>query len=122
MPSPTQQTGRDGEALARTFLRKKGYRFVEQNWHCRWGELDLIMMDGSEFVFVEVKLRANMKYGAPEEMIDWKKRKRLQKSAFAYLRSKKKDDAFWRFDTVAITGNKSHYEIEHFQDTIRDDG
>jgi len=121
MPSVKQQSGKFGEEIAKIHLEDQGYIFLEQNWYCRYGEIDLIMRDDDELVFVEVKLRKNDDFGYPEEMITYQKRRKLQKSALSYIRKKKLDDFFWRFDAVAITGNKIDYNIQHFQDIIRDE-
>jgi len=121
MPSPTQKTGSLGESIARQYLQRKGYIFQEQNWHCRYGELDLIMWDGRELVFVEVKMRADHSYGYPEEMVSWGKAKRLSKTAWCYLNYRKIYDRFWRFDILSVTGKENDYEVMHFQDTIRED-
>jgi len=121
MPSATQQIGNRGESIAKSFLEKQGYRCLERQWRCRAGEIDLVMQERDELVFVEVKYRASNDYGHPEEMVDWKKARRLTKTAFHYLRSKNQDHSFWRFDTVAITGNAIDHDIVHLKDTIRDE-
>ena len=46
-----------GEALAAEYLRKKRYQLVAAGYHCRFGEIDLIVKDRKYLVFVEVKLR-----------------------------------------------------------------
>ncbi len=51
------QIGRWGEYAAQEYLVEKGFWLVEQNWRCRRGEIDLIMLDREELVFVEVKTR-----------------------------------------------------------------
>lgn len=46
--------GRHWEAMAREFLLTQGLRFVAANFARRFGEIDLIMLDGATLVFVEV--------------------------------------------------------------------
>lgn len=121
MPSPKQQTGNRGELMAQQYLEKQGFRCLEKQWRTRYGEIDLIMMDRDELVFVEVKLRSTDLFGHPEEMISWRKARRLTKTALTYFSRYGNDRLFWRFDTVAITGKGDGYEIAHFKDTIRDD-
>lgn len=121
MPSEKQQIGNRGETMAQEYLEKKGYRLVEKCWHSRYGELDLIMMDHDELVFVEVKLRKSAIFGRPEEMVSRGKAQRLSKTALSYLETKDLEKTFWRFDTIAITLQGNHYEIFHLTDTIRDD-
>lgn len=121
MPSIKQQIGNRGEALAQDYLEKLGYRLLEKQWRTRYGEIDLIMRDGDEIVFVEVKLRSSSGYGRPEEMVSWDKAKRLSKTALYYMDRKHYTDIFWRFDTIAISIQGNDYEIFHLKDTIRED-
>jgi putative endonuclease len=121
MPSPLQQFGNHGEAIAREYLEKMGYVFLERHWHSRYGEIDLIMQEKDELVFVEVKLRTSTTFGVPEEMVSREKSKRISKTAYSYLENHNPRELFWRFDTIAITLQGSHYEIFHLKDTIRHD-
>ncbi len=66
---PSIEFGRHGEDLARTFLEALGYGFIARNWHCRSGEIDLIMRDGTEIVFVEVKTRHGERAGRAEDAV-----------------------------------------------------
>ncbi len=50
-----QETGIKGDLLALSFLLGLGYVLVAKNWRCRSGEIDLIMMDGTVMVFIEMK-------------------------------------------------------------------
>ena len=52
-----QQSGQTAERHAREHLEQHGLRLVTQNWQCRRGELDLIMLDGNCLVFIEVRYR-----------------------------------------------------------------
>src|SRR5688572_14080607 len=47
--------GNQGEAIAAAYLLAKGYQIVERNWHCRFGELDIVAQEGETWVFCEVK-------------------------------------------------------------------
>lgn len=55
--------GLEAEKLAATFLMNHGLKLVTQNYHCRFGEIDLIMMDAKTLVFIEVRLRSNQQFG-----------------------------------------------------------
>ena len=85
MPSSLQQIGTQGEAIASVYLQEKGYLLLDHQWHCRFGELDLVMKDKEELVFVEVKMKADNRSGHPEEMVSITKERRLKKAAWAYL-------------------------------------
>ena len=50
--------GATAEQRALEFLLKQGLRLKEQNYRSRVGEIDLVMRDGKELVFVEVRMRS----------------------------------------------------------------
>lgn len=56
-------TGQDAERLAAIYLQRQGLKLLETNYRCRFGEIDLIMQDGKEIVFVEVRLRSHAAFG-----------------------------------------------------------
>jgi putative endonuclease len=53
----TKQLGEFGEKVAAKYLQKQGYEFVEKNWKIKFGEIDLIMRNQSQYIFIEVKTR-----------------------------------------------------------------
>ena len=59
----SRRLGRWGEDLAAEFLEQQGYRIVDRNWKCRFGELDLVAEGGGFLCFVEVKLRRSNRFG-----------------------------------------------------------
>jgi len=61
--------GRLGEAQAAEYLRKKGYKILARNFRTRWGEIDLVALNGSFLVLIEVKTRWSKNYGLPEEAV-----------------------------------------------------
>lgn len=99
-----QDIGWVGERLARGHLEAKGYRIVASNYHCRWGEVDLVARDGAVWAFVEVRTRRSDAYGNPEESITPGKARRLTLTARHFLASNKISslDPEWRIDLVAI--------------------
>ena len=73
----TEQDGDWGEALVEKYLSERGCRIVEREWRCRFGEIDLIAEKDGVLLFVEVKLRTNLQYGAPREYVTVKKQEKL---------------------------------------------
>jgi putative endonuclease len=96
------ELGRRGEALACEFLVKAGMRLVERNWRCTQGEIDLVVRDGPELVFVEVKTRSSTQYGHPLEAITMAKLARLRRLAAAWCAAHPGDHGLVRIDAVAI--------------------
>ena len=119
-PRPSTEFGRHGEDLARAFLERLGYSYVERNWHCRAGEIDLIMRDRDEIVFVEVKTRHGERGGRAEEAVSRSKsRKMLAAGEWYITRHPDYHDLFWRCDLVAITVSPTNPpDIAHFVNAI----
>lgn len=99
----SQAKGRAGETLALRFLRARGLDLVERNYRCRGGEIDLVMRDGRQWVFVEVRYRRGDRFGAAQHTVDARKQRRLRIAASHFLL--RHADAPARFDVVGITGD-----------------
>jgi len=83
---PRQHLGRTGEDLALAHLERLGFELVARNHRTRWGEIDLIVHDGSALVFVEVKTRRASGPGrGPWEALHERKRAQVRRMAAAYL-------------------------------------
>lgn len=104
MPSPTQQIGNHAEQRAKNYLQNLGFKFVENNYHSKYGEIDLIMQDQDSLVFVEVRYRDNESHGGGIATITRSKKSKLIKTATCYLLEKN----LWekipaRFDVIAMS-------------------
>ena len=105
MPARHLITGRNAESYARKYLERRGLKFLEANYRCRPGEIDLIMRDSSTVVFVEVRYRRNQNYGGALESIDHRKQRKLRAAAEHYLQRRRIGTGSpCRFDVVLITG------------------
>ena len=105
-------TGKQGEALAVEFLEKNGYRVLENNFRCRYGELDIVAIDGEIIAFVEVKTKTNNRFGPPKLAVDLRKQRQLSKTAMMYLTQKRLNDCPARFDVVGISIMEDKTEVE----------
>lgn len=109
--------GNRGERAAVRYLRSLGYRIVGRNVRNRAGEVDIIALDGSVLVFVEVKTRKSCAAGAPEEAVDHHKQRQLIRAASMYLAQRGMQNHRFRFDVISIIwpeGTKTP-EIRHYQ-------
>jgi len=98
-----KELGQKGEEAAALYLRRKGYKIIEQNYrYSRLGEIDLIAQEGKDLVFVEVKTRSSLSFAEPEEAVNYQKQKRIIKLAQGYLLNQKLDQVSCRFDVVSI--------------------
>ena len=57
MPVQSQCSGRWAEQQALEQLEGQGWRLLDRNWRCRWGELDLVLEQQQQLLVVEVKGR-----------------------------------------------------------------
>lgn len=103
--SNTIECGSIGETLAQEFLIGQGLQLYEANYYCRYGEIDLIMLDPviNLIVFVEVRYRQHIEFGGALESIDHRKRQKLIRSANHYLQQMQLLDMPARFDVVGFT-------------------
>lgn len=101
--------GAAAEAIAETYLTRRGLTVLERNWRVRGGEIDLICQDGRTLIFVEVRLRTGHDYGGAAESITLAKRRRLILAARHYLAGK--PEVPCRFDAVLMDGlDEAHLE------------
>jgi len=108
-----QKIGKTGESIAVRYLRKQGYRIVEQNFRSKAGEIDIIAREKQSLVFVEVKTRSSRSFGSPKWAITPKKQKAISMAALYYLKMTNQNDVDARFDVVSILlqGEDTHIEL-----------
>ena len=99
--STTREAGDRGEAMAAEYLCENGYEILASQFRCRFGEIDLIAEKDGVLLFVEVKLRTNLQYGAPREYVTVKKQEKLRAAALLYL-SERELDVPARFDVAEV--------------------
>lgn len=108
----TTERGRAGEQLAAEYLTAKGYTLLERNYHCRWGELDLIAQKDGVIVFAEVKLRKDDRFSSAMEAVTPQKRKKLCMTAGLWL-AERECALPARFDVIEVytaSGRLRHIE------------
>ena len=118
----TNLLGAWGEATAAEYLRRKHYELVAAGYHCRFGEIDLIVKDRKYLVFVEVKLRRSPDFARAMEYVDRRKQDRIRITASMYL-SQNPTALQPRFDVIEIYApdgiSTRKPEIYHMEDAFR---
>jgi putative endonuclease len=118
----TQQIGHTAELNARAYLEARGLRFLENNYRCKKGEIDLIMQDKNEVVFVEVRARKNYYFMSTADSVDYHKQKKIIATATHYLCHKKWfDKVNCRFDVIGISYAQTKADIEWIKDAFHAD-
>jgi putative endonuclease len=115
-----QHLGLLGEDLALAHLERLGFALVTRNHRTRFGEIDLIVYEGSTLVFVEVKTRrANSSGRGPWEALHERKRQQVRRMAAAYLLevADRPHSADVRFDAVGvlIDGQGRLLRLDHLE-------
>ena len=77
--------GAYGERLAARYLVESGMRILDRNWRCDQGELDIVAIDLTCLVMVEVKTRRSLAFGSPAEAVTAAKAARLRRLAASWL-------------------------------------
>jgi putative endonuclease len=101
------KTGYAAEQEARNYLLTQGLQWVESNYRSPWGEIDLIMRDKTDFVFVEVRVRSSQAFGGALSSVTHSKQRKLIKTTSHYLLTKKIQDKYpVRFDVLGFEGRE----------------
>ena len=108
--------GREAEATALRYLQNQGLKLIAQNYRCRFGEIDLIMRDGSTIVFTEVRLRRSNAFGGASASVDSNKQRRILATARHYL-SELRGSPACRCDVVLLSDVQDN-EIEWIQNAF----
>lgn len=113
-PSMRRAAGLAAESLAAGWLEDRGYTVVDRNFTVRGGELDLVVTSETVLAFVEVRSRATVDRGRPEETVTPRKMRRVVLAARHWLARHGDLGRDVRFDVVAVTGDGDAREIVHF--------
>jgi putative endonuclease len=104
-PPPTEraQAGAAAEDAALAYLRAAGLQLLARNVRYPFGELDLVMREGSTLAFVEVRFRRSTSFGGAAASVTRAKRRKLARAAQAWLSNHRAHaGAPCRFDVVAV--------------------
>jgi len=110
-------TGARGESIVADFLRNKGCKIVGRNFRTPFGEIDIIVRQGSLLIFVEVKTLARANDFYPEMHFTKNKLFKMKRTITVYLKEKRIIDSDYRLDLVAVEldGQKQISDIRHYE-------
>lgn len=106
--------GKEGENFGALFLESRGHTLLARNWRGRYGELDLVSLDGDTLVFTEVKTRRGQKFGAPQNAVTAAKQKKLCLAALEFIAAEGYEDYNVRFDVLALIRSQDGFQPEWF--------
>lgn len=114
----TGTPGQIAEKKAANFLQKKGLKLLTKNYHCRYGEIDLVMREQNTLVFVEVRFRQSNHFGGALASVTPAKQNKLIKTAQHYLMKNNLVDVDCRFDVIGLTGDLAKPNIDWLVNAI----
>lgn len=101
MLNESEKPGIWGELFVERYMREHGYEIVTANYHCRFGEIDIIAKTDEFIVFTEVKTRTYEYLASGREAVDGRKQERIVKTASLFL-EKNLYDLQPRFDVAEV--------------------
>lgn len=117
--------GEQGERAAAKYLRKQGYKIVATRERIRFGEIDIIAVEGTKrtgrtLVFIEVKTRRRADQGRPAEAVDRTRRTRMTRAALAFQKGHGLLEVPSRFDVIEVVWPKESAQPEttHLQNAF----
>jgi putative endonuclease len=119
MPHTRQKLGDYGESSAAAHLIRAGYQVIARKWRCALGEIDLVVRDGDQLVFVEVRTRRGTVPAA--ESVTIHKQRRLVNLALMYLQSSHAAETqLWRIDVIAISIDRNGQiaQLDHIRSAV----
>jgi putative endonuclease len=102
MTTERQALGAYGERVAARHLQDQGLVLLHQNWRCPEGEVDLVLRDGDDLVFCEVKTRRGAAFGTPAEAVGHRKQRKLRRLACLWLEETGLHPRTIRFDVIEV--------------------
>jgi putative endonuclease len=116
MTQAKDAVGAYGERVALAHLLDEGMVLLDRNWRSRSGEIDIILRDGADLVFCEVKTRRGAAFGSPAEAVVATKVRRLRRLAAQWLAISGVRPARVRFDIVSVLPQRSGpAQVEHLR-------
>ena len=113
-----RNSGNFAEKIALKYLKSKGLKKIQSNYYCRYGEIDIIMQDEKELVFVEVRYRENDSHGHAMETINHQKLKKIIATSKHYMMTNNLGYIPCRIDVVGLHGDLNKPSINWIRNII----
>lgn len=116
----TQQRGHTAELAACDYLRARGFKLIEQNFRCQYGEIDIIMLDGALLVFVEVRQRPRSHFGSTIDSVTATKCRKIARTASYFLQFHNEHrHRACRFDVIGAIDAQEGWQFKWVPDAFR---
>ncbi|NHB57827.1 YraN family protein [Acinetobacter sp. 194] len=101
----SKHLGQWAEAEAVNLIKDAGYTMIQQNYHSRFGEIDVIAVhdEKQELIFVEVKARSATQWGHAYEVVTASKQIKIYKTALKFIEQHPQfHHHYYRFDVICF--------------------
>lgn len=93
--------GKKGEDFCAYHYENNGYKIIARNYHCRYGEIDVIAENESTVAFIEVKTRSENQALEAKDSVTLSKQKKIILTAIDYISNCCAEKIF-RFDVFEV--------------------
>jgi len=111
--------GDKAESFALKYLKKQKLQFVEKNYYCKHGEIDLIMREGESLIFIEVRYRKQTHYGTAASTVNNRKLHKITKSIEDYLSKNNLGYISCQIDVIGLEGNIQNPKITWIRNVMQ---
>ncbi|HBQ03440.1 MAG: YraN family protein [Alteromonadaceae bacterium] len=106
-------TGIYWEQRAVELVTASGGQVLARNFHCRFGEIDLIVIDKYTLAFIEVRYRRHCSFGAAAESVSLRKQNKVIRAASIFLIDNDcHNTRRCRFDIIAFDGARRSARVK----------
>ena len=107
--------GNQGETCAAEYLKNKGYRIVERNFRCSFGEIDIIAIKDKTLCFIEVKTRQSAEFGSPCMAVDRRKLLHIKRCAYVFMGKCRISYSDIRVEIIELIYNEEKFYVRHLE-------
>lgn len=114
--------GKKAEKMVAEYLRKNGFSIYKMNYHCRFGEIDIVAENDEYLLFVEVKMRGENSLTTPAEAVDNLKQHRIIMTAKDFIYKSSLYELQPRFDVAEVyeisRGSEKAYRLNYIKNAF----
>jgi len=112
--------GQLAENAAYDYLLAQGLKSVSRNYRIPSGEIDIIMQDNDNIVFIEVRFRKNDHFGNGAESVTSFKQNKIYRTALHFLQKHPKLAKYnYRFDVISMSLSNNQFIIDWIDDAFQ---
>ena len=103
-------SGNQAESVVVDYLKKFGFKVIDQNWKTKWCEIDIVAIKHNRIYFVEVKYRRTSKYGGGFDYITPQKLRQMDLAARSWVEINNWEDEH-QLSVAEVTGEDFSVEF-----------